>query len=164
MGFISFNCWSELVVMLVLWQDSGQQAKGTSHEDDNTEHNKTGAKNGKQASDPGKEDYIHVRARRGQATNSHSLAERVRFFFFFLLCDSFYLFFPSFLYGKLIGVLLKYRWDERRSVNGWSFFRTLYPDATRSVILFSPFFFSGLKTFCYRNNSMQYRSLARRWC
>ena len=25
-----------------------------------------------------KEDYIHVRARRGQATNSHSLAERVR--------------------------------------------------------------------------------------
>lgn len=59
-------------------QDSGQQAKGTSHEDDNTEHNKTGAKNGKQASDPGKEDYIHVRARRGQATNSHSLAERVR--------------------------------------------------------------------------------------
>ena len=25
-----------------------------------------------------KENYIHVRARRGQATNSHSLAERVR--------------------------------------------------------------------------------------
>lgn len=37
--------------------------------------------NGKQAkdsSDAPKEDYIHVRARRGQATNSHSLAERVR--------------------------------------------------------------------------------------
>ncbi|KAJ6819739.1 transcription factor bHLH49-like [Iris pallida] len=30
------------------------------------------------SSDAGKEDYIHVRARRGQATNSHSLAERVR--------------------------------------------------------------------------------------
>ncbi|KAF8389872.1 hypothetical protein HHK36_024389 [Tetracentron sinense] len=29
-------------------------------------------------SDAPKEDYIHVRARRGQATNSHSLAERVR--------------------------------------------------------------------------------------
>lgn len=28
-------------------------------------------------------DYIHVRARRGQATDSHSLAERVIFFFFF---------------------------------------------------------------------------------
>jgi hypothetical protein len=27
-----------------------------------------------------KEDYIHVRARRGQATNSHSLAERVHRF------------------------------------------------------------------------------------
>ncbi|XP_008807018.1 transcription factor bHLH49-like isoform X2 [Phoenix dactylifera] len=37
--------------------------------------------NGKQAkdsSDAPKEDCIHVRARRGQATNSHSLAERVR--------------------------------------------------------------------------------------
>ncbi|TYH34064.1 hypothetical protein ES332_D13G103400v1 [Gossypium tomentosum] len=43
--------------------------------------NKTTAKHGKQgsqASDPPKEEYIHVRARRGQATNSHSLAERVR--------------------------------------------------------------------------------------
>ncbi|GAB2280147.1 hypothetical protein Dimus_014784 [Dionaea muscipula] len=30
------------------------------------------------ASDPSKGEYIHVRARRGQATNSHSLAERVR--------------------------------------------------------------------------------------
>ncbi|KAL5725692.1 hypothetical protein ACHQM5_008808 [Ranunculus cassubicifolius] len=39
------------------------------------------SKNGKdiaQNSDGAKEDYIHVRARRGQATNSHSLAERVR--------------------------------------------------------------------------------------
>jgi len=26
-----------------------------------------------------KEDYVHVRAKRGQATNSHSLAERVNF-------------------------------------------------------------------------------------
>ncbi|KAK6116399.1 hypothetical protein DH2020_049861 [Rehmannia glutinosa] len=29
-------------------------------------------------SDPPKEEYLHVRARRGQATNSHSLAERIR--------------------------------------------------------------------------------------
>nr|GME12974.1 transcription factor bHLH49-like [Ipomoea batatas] len=35
-------------------------------------------KQGTQASDSPKEEYIHVRARRGQATNSHSLAERVR--------------------------------------------------------------------------------------
>ncbi|KAE8673284.1 transcription factor bHLH49-like isoform X3 [Hibiscus syriacus] len=35
-------------------------------------------KQGSQASDPPKDEYIHVRARRGQATNSHSLAERVR--------------------------------------------------------------------------------------
>ncbi|XP_038893095.1 transcription factor bHLH49 isoform X2 [Benincasa hispida] len=43
--------------------------------------NKGTGKHGKQASqpsDPPKEEYIHVRARRGQATNSHSLAERVR--------------------------------------------------------------------------------------
>ncbi|KAK9277390.1 hypothetical protein L1049_006933 [Liquidambar formosana] len=43
--------------------------------------NKTTGKHGKQgsqSSDPPKEEYIHVRARRGQATNSHSLAERVR--------------------------------------------------------------------------------------
>lgn len=30
-------------------------------------------------SEPPKQDYIHVRARRGQATDSHSLAERVSF-------------------------------------------------------------------------------------
>nr|WQQ41755.1 bHLH13 protein [Camellia japonica] len=35
-------------------------------------------KQGSQASDSPKEEYIHVRAQRGQATNSHSLAERVR--------------------------------------------------------------------------------------
>jgi hypothetical protein len=34
-----------------------------------------------------KEDYIHVRARRGQATNSHSLAERVHIDFARHLCD-----------------------------------------------------------------------------
>lgn len=39
-----------------------------------------GGKLGKEeteGSDPPEEGYIHVRARRGQATNSHSLAERV---------------------------------------------------------------------------------------
>ncbi|KAJ4973614.1 hypothetical protein NE237_006788 [Protea cynaroides] len=35
-------------------------------------------KDGSEAADGPKEDYIHIRARRGQATNSHSLAERVR--------------------------------------------------------------------------------------
>lgn len=33
--------------------------------------------------DPPKQDYIHVRARRGQATDSHSLAERVIYFVLF---------------------------------------------------------------------------------
>ncbi|XP_072982475.1 transcription factor bHLH76 [Typha latifolia] len=35
-------------------------------------------KQAKDTSDAPKDDYIHVRARRGQATNSHSLAERLR--------------------------------------------------------------------------------------
>lgn len=52
-----------------------------------TEENTSGGgkQTGKQAKDssnsgetPNKDNYIHVRARRGQATNSHSLAERVR--------------------------------------------------------------------------------------
>ncbi|XP_071927166.1 transcription factor bHLH49 isoform X3 [Coffea arabica] len=49
--------------------------------DQNPTSSKPGGKNGKQgpqASGSPKEEYIHVRARRGQATNSHSLAERVR--------------------------------------------------------------------------------------
>ncbi|CAN1151142.1 Transcription factor bHLH49 [Linum perenne] len=50
-------------------QKGGKNQGSTTH--------KTSGKNGKQGSPP-KEDYIHVRARRGQATNSHSLAERVR--------------------------------------------------------------------------------------
>ncbi|GMI87542.1 CIB1 Like protein 1 [Hibiscus trionum] len=56
-----------------------KQQKG--HQNQSAAMNKTTTKLGKQgsqASDPPKEEYIHVRARRGQATNSHSLAERVR--------------------------------------------------------------------------------------
>ncbi|KAK9062568.1 hypothetical protein SSX86_019755 [Deinandra increscens subsp. villosa] len=55
------------------------QHKGESNP--NSDANKSSGKHGKQvspASDAIKEDYIHIRARRGQATNSHSLAERVR--------------------------------------------------------------------------------------
>ncbi|KAK9756513.1 hypothetical protein RND81_01G103000 [Saponaria officinalis] len=50
----------------------------------NTRANSSGKKPSKQVEDnsqeeePSKQNYIHVRARRGQATNSHSLAERVR--------------------------------------------------------------------------------------
>lgn len=39
------------------------------------------SKENSKASEVQKPDYIHVRARRGQATDSHSLAERVNFFF-----------------------------------------------------------------------------------
>uniref|UniRef100_A0A1D1XMA9 Transcription factor bHLH62 n=1 Tax=Anthurium amnicola TaxID=1678845 RepID=A0A1D1XMA9_9ARAE len=39
---------------------------------------KQGKENNSKPPEPPKQDYIHVRARRGQATDSHSLAERVR--------------------------------------------------------------------------------------
>jgi hypothetical protein len=47
-------------------------------------------KHGKDNSKPPEppKDYIHVRARQGQATDSHSLAERVRIMT--VLCDLFF--------------------------------------------------------------------------
>lgn len=59
---------------------------GQKEQDDkkrNSVANSSGKQTGKEAKDdsqgeePPKQNYIHVRARRGQATNSHSLAERV---------------------------------------------------------------------------------------
>ncbi|KAK6924926.1 Myc-type, basic helix-loop-helix (bHLH) domain [Dillenia turbinata] len=44
----------------------------------NSGDGKKSAEKGSQVSEPPKQDYIHVRARRGQATDSHSLAERAR--------------------------------------------------------------------------------------
>ena len=48
---------------------------GTAKGEDDAKGNST--KNDAKPPEPSK-DYIHVRARRGQATDSHSLAERVR--------------------------------------------------------------------------------------
>ncbi|KAL4185637.1 hypothetical protein AMTRI_Chr10g231680 [Amborella trichopoda] len=56
-------------------------AKLSGDQNPNPNASKSAAKQEKDHSqnpDTPKEDYIHVRARRGQATNSHSLAERVR--------------------------------------------------------------------------------------
>ncbi|RZR77174.1 hypothetical protein BHM03_00002184 [Ensete ventricosum] len=68
-------------------QGDPQMAAAAKRESVDTDHKaeqssstaKPNGKHAKDASDAPKEDYIHVRARRGQATNSHSLAERVRF-------------------------------------------------------------------------------------
>ncbi|KAF8079741.1 hypothetical protein N665_1003s0003 [Sinapis alba] len=59
--------------------DNNGDKKRNDEQSPSSPGNKTnsGKQQGKQASDP-KDGYIHVRARRGQATNSHSLAERVR--------------------------------------------------------------------------------------
>jgi hypothetical protein len=60
-------------------EEAGKQTSESKKEAENNGSKNTG-KNGKDAADP-KGDYIHVRARRGQATNSHSLAERVSSFY-----------------------------------------------------------------------------------
>lgn len=44
----------------------------------NDQSKETVNKESSQSEEAPKENYIHMRARRGQATNSHSLAERVR--------------------------------------------------------------------------------------
>lgn len=63
----------------------GKRAKKSGSQDENHEaKTEVEASSGKlaeeksQPSEPPKQDYIHVRARRGQATDSHSLAERAR--------------------------------------------------------------------------------------
>ncbi|CAL9079697.1 unnamed protein product [Musa textilis] len=60
---------------------SKQESRSSGAEEEGTARGGAASKNKKKAagSDATKEtDYIHVRARRGQATDSHSLAERVR--------------------------------------------------------------------------------------
>ncbi|XVF36465.1 hypothetical protein REPUB_Repub19eG0061000 [Reevesia pubescens] len=65
-------------------EESGEFPKELDGKKQNTGANSRGkqvakqAKDGSQSGEASKENYIHVRARRGQATNSHSLAERVR--------------------------------------------------------------------------------------
>ncbi|URD92044.1 hypothetical protein MUK42_01216 [Musa troglodytarum] len=57
-----------------------QSSTETTKNNTETKHKsyKHSGKNAKDNSEAAKEGYVHVRAQRGQATNSHSLAERVR--------------------------------------------------------------------------------------
>nr|ABF70046.1 basic helix-loop-helix (bHLH) family protein [Musa acuminata] len=60
---------------------SKQESRSSGAEEEGTARGGATSKNKKKASGsdaPKETDYIHVRARRGQATDSHSLAERVR--------------------------------------------------------------------------------------
>ncbi|CAL9112645.1 unnamed protein product [Musa textilis] len=61
-------------------QSSSETTKETTEGKQKVDQNssKHTGKNGKDSSEAAKGDYVHVRARRGQSTNSHSLAERVR--------------------------------------------------------------------------------------
>lgn len=80
-------------------ESNGKRTKTPGSEDENgcsKVGGETGSAGGNKNADKSAEqlkDYIHVRARRGQATDSHSLAERVIFFliletFFFLVLGS----------------------------------------------------------------------------
>jgi hypothetical protein len=51
--------------------------KGKNKKEPTTESSEDNTKEAEASTDTAKPDYIHVRARRGQATDSHSLAERV---------------------------------------------------------------------------------------
>ncbi|KAK8709493.1 hypothetical protein V6N13_060508 [Hibiscus sabdariffa] len=57
-------------------QDGADEEQNGDGETDNDGNRKQNKENSKVAEAP--KDYVHVRARRGQATDSHSLAERVR--------------------------------------------------------------------------------------
>ena len=58
---------------------------------------KRGRNNSKEVEKPG--EVVHVRARRGQATDSHSLAERVRWQFHKLQPSIFFFFFKEKFFG-----------------------------------------------------------------
>lgn len=55
-----------------------KKSEGTRKDENEKKLNKAGKKDQKiKAAEEAPTDYVHVRARRGQATDSHSLAERV---------------------------------------------------------------------------------------
>lgn len=63
----------------------GIQEEDNTNNNDNNNNNKTNSNNKDNSKPPEPpKDYIHVRARRGQATDSHSLAERVRILFYYI--------------------------------------------------------------------------------
>ncbi|XAR48780.1 hypothetical protein NMG60_11031713 [Bertholletia excelsa] len=64
-------------------ESNAKRSKSSGNENDAAKLKSEASENGKQTKDSAKppeppKDYIHVRARRGQATDAHSLAERVR--------------------------------------------------------------------------------------
>ncbi|XP_071693571.1 transcription factor BHLH094 [Rutidosis leptorrhynchoides] len=56
----------------------GKRLKSLVLDNENSESSGKKGENSVKPIEPSKQDYIHVRARRGQATDSHSLAERAR--------------------------------------------------------------------------------------
>jgi len=83
--FVSLN-WLRMCLRAV-WiaqnEGDGKRVKATGNGDGKGEGEVSSGKPAEQSAKPPseapKQDYIHVRARRGQATDSHSLAERVNF-------------------------------------------------------------------------------------
>lgn len=119
-----------------LQKDHLSDASGQKEQDDKKQKSEqnagttsSGKQTGKQVKESSqgeeapKQNYIHVRARRGQATNSHSLAERV-ITSNILAC---YINSKWIHYNVLnLQPCPLLRWDERRSVREWDFFRSLF--------------------------------------
>ena len=61
--------------------NNNNNRSNSNNNNNKNKNNKETSADTSKASEVQKPDYIHVRARRGQATDSHSLAERVSFNF-----------------------------------------------------------------------------------
>lgn len=108
------NFFTDRLCFMLVWNEQSdsdnKRIKASGSRDENPESKvETEAKSaGKQSeqsvkpTEPPKQDYIHVRARRGQATDSHSLAERV--FFCYLL--NLFLMFLSWVFNLVTKILI----------------------------------------------------------
>lgn len=85
--------------------------KGKSNMSNTEATSETSKETSKEASEIQKLDYIHVRARRGQATDRHSLAERVqKKFFIYNSCDT-----RNKISSRVFEWIFIYRREEKRS-------------------------------------------------
>lgn len=99
---------------------------GAENDGPNSKRSKADEGNQKQGKEDSKlpeppKDYIHVRARRGQATDSHSLAERVRITIGFIISRSYYLLVVAMNCESVISSLITEfpdRFEEKKLVKG----------------------------------------------
>ncbi|RWW69398.1 hypothetical protein BHE74_00023029, partial [Ensete ventricosum] len=89
-GALPFQSPEDRVQSVKAEEPRAASLKSSKHHDEKKRKNEVRLGGASNQSPASKDDYIHVRAKRGQATNSHSLAERVGLLFrsMFLHCRS----------------------------------------------------------------------------